>query len=117
VIVFKRMDGQPIHHRASRNVRHISITTSIIAGRESLTSFTVASQDCDPVRRRLMSRGVRLSVDVVFQQWSKPYVNSEFFFGHINSIFIRYLNKLWESEELSINVSRDSKRFLSQRLR
>jgi hypothetical protein len=32
----------------------------------------VISEDSEPVRRRLMSRIVRLDVDFVLQQWLKP---------------------------------------------
>jgi hypothetical protein len=43
VIVPMTMDGQTIHHRASRNVKHISIITCITAGGESLTPYIVPS--------------------------------------------------------------------------
>jgi hypothetical protein len=43
VIVPMKMDSQTIHHRASRNVKHISIITCITAGGESLTPYIVAS--------------------------------------------------------------------------
>jgi hypothetical protein len=79
VIIPATMDGQTIHHRASRNVRHISIITYITAVGESMTPYTVASQDSDAIGKRLMSRGVRLGVSSVLQHRSKPYVSGKFF--------------------------------------
>jgi hypothetical protein len=55
VIVPKTMEGQTIHHRVSRNVKHISIITCITAGGESLTPYMVTSQDSERLRRRLMA--------------------------------------------------------------
>jgi hypothetical protein len=101
VIVSKTMAGQTIHHRASRNVKHISIIISITAARKSVTPYIVASQDSKSFRRRLMSRGVRLGIDFVLRQQSKPYVNSTFFLEYINSILIPYFNKLRESEDFA----------------
>jgi hypothetical protein len=60
VIVPMAMDGQTIHHRESRNGKHISIITSISAGGESLTPYIVTSQDSETLRRRLRTRGFRL---------------------------------------------------------
>jgi hypothetical protein len=71
----------------------------VTAGGESLMSCIVIAQDSEPVRRRLMNREVRLSVDFVLRQQSKPYINGKLFLEYINSIFISYLNKLWELEE------------------
>jgi hypothetical protein len=52
----KAIEDEMIHHRASQNVRHISIITDTTAGEESITSYTVASQDSERVRRRVVSR-------------------------------------------------------------
>jgi hypothetical protein len=101
VIVPKTTDSQTIHHRASRNVKHISIITCISAGGESLTPYIVTSQDSGPFRRRLMSRGVRPSVDFVLRQRSNPGGSGMLFLESINSIFIPYLNELRESEEFA----------------
>jgi hypothetical protein len=65
MIITKTMDSQTIHHRASRNVKHISIITYISVGGESLIPYIVTSQDSEPFRRRLMNCGVRLCVDFV----------------------------------------------------
>jgi hypothetical protein len=43
VIVPKTTDGQMIHHRASRNVKHILITTYIIAREKSMTPYIMIS--------------------------------------------------------------------------
>jgi hypothetical protein len=67
VIVPTTMDGQTIHHCASRSVRHISIITCISAAEESLTPWIVTSQDLDAIRKRLMIHGFRLGVDFVLR--------------------------------------------------
>jgi hypothetical protein len=62
------MDSQTIHYRASRSVKHISITTCITADGESMAPYIVTSQDYELVRWRVMSRGVRLGIDFVLRQ-------------------------------------------------
>jgi hypothetical protein len=99
VIVPRTMDGQTIHHRESRSVRHISIITCITAGGESLTPYIVISQDSDAIRKRLMRPGVRLGIDFVLWQRSKLYVSCKLFLEYIKTIFVTYLNELRESEE------------------
>jgi hypothetical protein len=99
VIVPTALDGQTIHHRISRNVRHISIIACISAGGESVTPYIVTSQDFDRVRERPKSRGVRLGVDFVLRHRSKRYLNGKLFLESIAIIFIPSLNKLRDSEE------------------
>jgi hypothetical protein len=41
--------------------------------------YIVTSQDSDAIRKRLMSRGFRLSVDLILRQRSKPYVSGKLF--------------------------------------
>jgi hypothetical protein len=49
-IIFPKMiDDQMMHHRASRNMRSISIITCITAGEESLVLYIVILQDSKPV--------------------------------------------------------------------
>jgi hypothetical protein len=67
VIVRMTMDGQTAHHGASRNVKHISVIACITATGESMMPFIVTSQISDSIRKRLMSRGVRLGVDFVLR--------------------------------------------------
>jgi hypothetical protein len=98
-IIPKTMDGQMIHHRASRNVKHRLIITCISAEGESLTPYIVTSQDSEPLRKRVMRHGVRMSVDYVLRQRSKSYVNSTLFLEYINKIFVLYFNELQEMEE------------------
>jgi hypothetical protein len=101
VIVPKTMDSQTIHLRASRNVKHTSIIMCIGIRGESLTPYIMTSQDSELLRRRLMSRGVRLGVDFILRQRSKPYVSGRLFLESMNNIFILYLNELRESEEFT----------------
>jgi hypothetical protein len=67
VIVPMTMDGQTIHHGASRSVKYISVIAYITARGESLTPFIVTSHISDGIGKRLMSRGVRLVVDFVLR--------------------------------------------------
>jgi hypothetical protein len=99
VIIPMTMDGQTIHHGASRSVRYISVITCISAGGESLTHFIVTSHISDGIRKKLMSRSVRLGVDFVLRQRSKTYVSRKLFLEYITTIFLLYLNELRESEE------------------
>jgi hypothetical protein len=46
-----------------------------------------------------MHHGVRMYIDYISRQWSKPYVNNTLFLEYINNIFITYLNKIRETEE------------------
>jgi hypothetical protein len=101
VVVPTALDGQTIHHRVSRNVRHISIIGCISAGEESLTPYVVTSQDSERVRERLKSRGVRLGVDFVLRHRSKPYVKGKLLLEYISIIFIYCLIEPRESEEFA----------------
>jgi hypothetical protein len=100
VIIPTFIDSQTIYHKVSKAVRHISIITCIIAAGESLTPDIVTSQDSETVRKRLMSRGVRLIVDFVLKNRLKPYVSRELFLHYIKTIFVPYLTELRDSEEL-----------------
>jgi hypothetical protein len=53
----------------------------------------------DGIRKRLIGRGVRLGVDLVLRQRSKPYVSRELFLEYITTIFLPYLNELQESKK------------------
>jgi hypothetical protein len=101
VIVPKTMDNQTIHHCASRNVKYTSIIMCISAGRESLAPCIVISQDFEPLRRRLMSCCVRLDIDFVLRQRSRPYVSGKLFLESMNGIFIPFLNERREPEEFT----------------
>jgi hypothetical protein len=43
-----------IHHRASRNLKHMSVITCISAAWESLTPYIMTSQGSESLRRTLM---------------------------------------------------------------
>jgi hypothetical protein len=101
VMVPKTMDAQTINHRVSWNVKHTSIITCITAGGESLTPYMVMLQDSETLRKKLMTRGIRLGVDFVLKHRPKPYVNGKLFLDYTNSIFIPDLNELRQSEYFS----------------
>jgi hypothetical protein len=99
VIVSMTIGGQTIYHGASRNLKQISVIACITAAGEFLTHFIVTSQIWDGIRKRLMSRGVRLGVDFVFRQRTKQYVSRKLFLEDTKTIFVSYLNELRDSEE------------------
>jgi hypothetical protein len=100
VILPMTMDDQTIHYRESRSMKHISVIACITAGGEYLTPFIVTSHISDGIRKRLMSRGVRLAVDFVLRQRLKPYVSRKLFLEYIKTIFVPYLNELWTRKNL-----------------
>jgi hypothetical protein len=95
------MIGEPIHHGVSRNVKHISVIASVSTAGESMTPFIMTSQMSNNILKRLMSRDVRMAVDFLLRQRSKPYVSRTLFFEYIKTIFLPYLNQLrdmWQFE-------------------
>jgi hypothetical protein len=67
-----------------------------------LAPLIVTSHISEGIGKRLISRRVHLTVDFVSRQRSKPYVNRGLFLEYIKTIFIRYFNKLRNSEEFEI---------------
>jgi hypothetical protein len=93
MIIPMTMDCQMLHYGSSRSVSHISVIACITDGGESLMPFIVTSKISDSIRKKLMSRGVRLGVDFVLRQSSKPYVSRELFFEYMTTILLPYLNE------------------------
>jgi hypothetical protein len=99
VAIPRTISGQTMHHRVSSNVKPMPITMCISAPGKSLTPYTVISQNSQSLRRKLITSGVRLGVDFVSRQRSKPYVDAAFFLEYVNGIFIADLNELRDSEQ------------------
>jgi hypothetical protein len=99
VIVPTTMIGEPIHHSVSKSVKHISVIACVSAAGESLIPFIVTSQMSDNILKRLMSRDVRMGVDFLLRQRSKPYVSRKLFLEYIKKIFLPYLNELRDMEQ------------------
>jgi hypothetical protein len=57
-------------------------------GGKSLAPYSVTSQDSDVIRKWLMRHGVRLGVDFVLWQRSKPYISRKLFLEYIKTIFV-----------------------------
>jgi hypothetical protein len=53
----------------------------------------------DNILKRLMSRDVRMGVDFLLRQRSKPYLRSKLFLEYIKTIFLPYLNELRDLEQ------------------
>jgi hypothetical protein len=101
VVISKILSHQTIYHRASRNLKNMQVISCIRGAKESLTPYVVTSQDSESLCRKLMIRAIRLGVDFVLRQRSKPYVNAVLFLEYVNNIFISYLNALQESEQIN----------------
>jgi hypothetical protein len=86
VIVPTVLSYHTIHHRACGNLKHMSVMTWISAAGESLTPYGVISQDFECLRRTPMIPGVRLGLDFVLRQRSKPYVSPFLFLEYVNNI-------------------------------
>jgi hypothetical protein len=101
VIVAMTTAGQTIDCDMSRSMKHISVVACVTARRESRTPFIMTSQISDGIRKRLLSRGVRLGVDFVLRQRPKPYVSSKLLFEYVKTIFVPYLNEQQDLEEFN----------------
>jgi hypothetical protein len=93
VVIPGLLSVQTIHHRASRNLKYMSVITCINAAGESLTPYIVTLQNPESLRRKLMIRAVRLGIELVLRQRSTPYVNAVLFPESVNNIFIHYFNE------------------------
>jgi hypothetical protein len=71
-------------------MRHTLIITGTTTGGEFLIPYIVTLQDSFAIRKRRMSQGVRLGVDFVLRQRSKPYVSRKLFLEYITTIFVPY---------------------------
>jgi hypothetical protein len=60
VVVPITVAAHNIHHRISRNVKHISIMTCIFAGGACLIPYVVTSQDSVALRRALEATGIEI---------------------------------------------------------
>jgi hypothetical protein len=80
-----------IHHRISRNVKHISIVTCISAGVECLTPDVVTSQDSAAVHRALEATGMQIGKHLILKQRAKPDVNADLFENYVRTVFLLHL--------------------------
>jgi hypothetical protein len=68
-----------IHHRISRDVKHISIVTCISAGGACFAPYVVTSQDSAAVHRALEAIGMQIGKQLILKRRAKPYVNADLF--------------------------------------
>jgi hypothetical protein len=80
-----------IHHRMSRNVKHISIVKSISAGGACLTPYVVTSQESATFHRALEATGIQIGKHVILKQRAKPYVNVDLFENSVRTAFLPHL--------------------------
>jgi hypothetical protein len=80
-----------IHHRISRNVKHISIGTCISSGGPCLTRYIVTSQDSAALHWALEATGMQIGKQLILKQRAKPYVNDDLFKNYVRSVFLPHL--------------------------
>jgi hypothetical protein len=80
-----------IHHRISRNVKHISIVTCISAGAACLTPYVVISQDSMALHRALEATGMQIGKHLILKQRAKSYVNADRFENYVRTVFLPHL--------------------------
>ena len=91
VVVPITVGARKVHHRISRNVKHISIVTCISASGACLTPYVVTSQDSTAVRRDLQATGMQIGVHLRMEHRDKPYVNAQLFQNYVETVFLPHL--------------------------
>jgi hypothetical protein len=66
VVVPITISAHNIHHRISRNLKHIAILTCISAGGACLTPYVVTSQDSAALHRALKTTGMQIGKHLIF---------------------------------------------------
>jgi hypothetical protein len=72
-----------IHHQISRNVKHISIITSISAGGACLTPYVMTPHDSAALHPALEATGMQIGKHLILKQRAKPYVNADLFENYV----------------------------------
>jgi hypothetical protein len=91
VVVTITVAAHNIHHRISRNVKHISIVTCISGGGAYPTPYVVTSQDSAALHRALEATGMQIGKHVILKRRAKPYVNADLFENDVRTIFLPHL--------------------------
>jgi hypothetical protein len=65
------MRGEVIHRTVNKNVKHISVITSISTGGQSFTLYIVTSLTSESVLTRLKERSFRFGLDFALQSGAK----------------------------------------------
>jgi transposase len=100
VVVPSTAATQTIHHRLSRNVKHLSIITCISASGGCLVPYIVSSQATGPVQQKLTDTGLRLGRDLIMTQRAKAYINGAIFANYIRGVFLPHLLRVRIQENL-----------------
>jgi hypothetical protein len=88
------MGGQRIHHKVNRNLKHIPIMARISATGESLTPYTLTSQDTPSARKQLKKHGVGFGAGFSVKLRAKPSINAKIFAEYIHTVSLPNLNEL-----------------------
>jgi hypothetical protein len=88
VVVVATMDGRPIRHAVSRNVKHMSVIAWASAAGESLMPYIITSQNSPAVQEQLRQHRVRFGRDLILTSNHRPYVNAEIFLEYVRTVFL-----------------------------
>jgi hypothetical protein len=91
VIVFVLVIGQIIHHKITRNLKHLFVIVCVSATGENLIPYTVTSQDSPTIRVQLKKCNIRFDTDFILKDRSKSYINAEMVGDYICTIFFSNL--------------------------
>jgi hypothetical protein len=91
VVVPISVAAHNIHHRISRNVKHVSIVTCISAGGACLIPYLVTSQDSTALHRALEATGMQIGKHLILKQRAKPDVNADLFENDVRTVFLPHL--------------------------
>jgi hypothetical protein len=100
VMVQSTAATQTIHHRISRNVKHLSIIACISASGACLVPYIVSSQATGAVQQKLTDTGLRFGRDLIMTQREKAYINGTIFANYIRNVFLPHLLRVCTQENL-----------------
>jgi hypothetical protein len=91
VVIPITVSAHNIHHRISRNVKHMSTVMCICAGGACLTPDVVTSQDSAALHRALEATGVQSGKHLILKHRPIPYRNADLFENYIRTVFLPHL--------------------------
>jgi hypothetical protein len=91
VIVPVTMDGRPIHHGVSGNVKRISVIACVSGAGESFTPLIVVLKNCSPVQEQLRKQGVLFGRDSILKSNHRSYFKVKIFFDDMKTVFLSHL--------------------------
>jgi hypothetical protein len=95
VVIPITVSAHNIHHRISRNVKHMSIVTWISGDGACLTPYVITSQDSAALHRAIEATGMQIGKQLILKHRATPDVNADFFENYIRTVFLPQLAITW----------------------